>query len=116
MNKMYKFRVWNKSDKVMIDEPHSMRLVAGVMKSSEDDILMQYIGLEDSTGTSYFIGDIGEFENGDRFVLKMEDWLEVYVEWIGDPCCEDQARDLERIRSAEIIGNIYQNPELLNNK
>jgi hypothetical protein len=75
-------------------------------------ILEQYIGIADSQGKQYFVGDIGEFDNGDRFVLKMEDYLEVYVDWIGDPECEDQARDLFRIERARIIGNTNENPEL----
>jgi hypothetical protein len=75
--------------------------------------LMQYVGLKDKNEKEYYVGDIGRFDNGDTFILRMEDHLEVYVDWIGDPECEDQARDLYRIESAEIIGNDYENPELL---
>lgn len=78
--------------------------------------LMQFIRIKDSNGIEYYIGDIAEFTNGDRFTLNMEDCLEVYVDWIGDVECEDQARDLYRISEAEIIGNIHQHPELLENK
>lgn len=82
--------------------------------------VMQYTGLRDSKrtkefpeGQEYYIGDIGEFDNGDRFVIKMESWLEMYIDWIGEPECEDQARDPYRIENAKNIGNIYQNPGLL---
>lgn len=73
----------------------------------------QYIGLKDKNDKEYYVGDIGEFDNGDKFILKMEGWLEVFVEWIGDPDCEDQTKDLYRISRAKIIGNIYRNPELI---
>jgi hypothetical protein len=76
----------------------------------------QSVGLTDINGIEFYVGSVGEFENGDRFVLKMEDWLEIYVDWIGDAECEDQARDLYRIRSAKIIGNSHQHRELLESK
>lgn len=73
----------------------------------------QYTGLHDKNGEEYYVNDIGEFDNGDRFVIKLEWWLEIYIDWIGDPECEDQARDAYRIERAKIIGNIHENPELL---
>ncbi len=75
--------------------------------------VMQFTGLTDTNGKDYYLGDIGEFSNGDRFVLSMEDWLEISIEWIGEPECEDQARDLYRIVNAKIIGNIHQHSHLL---
>lgn len=76
-------------------------------------IFMQYTGLLDKNNKEYYIGDIGRFDNGDTFHLSLEEWLEVVIVWIGDPECEDQARDLYRIENAKIIGNIYESPELL---
>src|SRR5688572_1680056 len=92
---------------------------AGAHDTGEDWVwfdnckIMQYIGLKDKNEKKFFIGDIAQFDNGDKFQLKMEDHLEVFVDWIGDPEIEDQARDLSRIENATIIGNIYENPELL---
>ena len=82
---------------------------------AHDDVhLMQFTGLQDKNGVDYFTDDVGEFDNGDKFVIKSEDWLELFVDWIGEPECEDQAGDFYRIRNAKIIGNIHQNKELLN--
>ena len=72
-----------------------------------------WIGLNDKNGKEIHEGDIMEFDNGDRFYIDSEAWLEFFVCWIGEPECEDQARDLYRIEKAKIIGDIYKNPELL---
>lgn len=117
-----KFRAWNKTTKKMMDWEElkeDMSETLYVFENGLADVppVMQFIGIEDLKGNDYYIFDIGEFDNGDRFVLKMEeDRLEVYVDWIGDPDCEDQARDLYRISKAKIIGNIYENPELVEKK
>ena len=73
----------------------------------------QFTGLQDKNGIDIYVGDIREFSNGDRFILEMEDWLEVFIKWVGAPKCEDQARDLYRISESNLIGTIHQNPELL---
>ena len=73
----------------------------------------QFTGLQDKNGIDYYLGDIGEFSNGDKFYLAMEGWLEVYIEWIGQPECYHQGRDLYRIGNAKIIGNIHQHSHLL---
>ena len=76
-------------------------------------VLEQFTGLKDKNEKEFYIGDIGEFDNGDRFVLKLEWFLEISADWIGEPECEDQTRDLYRIENAKIIGDIHRNPELL---
>ena len=78
-----------------------------------DETVGQFTGLQDLNGIDFYVGDIGEFPNGDRFIVSIEGWLEVYIKWIGEPECEDQTRDLYRIGNATIIGNINQNPELI---
>jgi hypothetical protein len=87
--------------------------INGLRWDRKDCILMQYTGSKDKNGKDFYLYDIGEFENGDRFIIECEEWIEFYAKWIGEPECEDQARDFYRIRSAKIIGNKFENPELL---
>ncbi len=123
-----KFRAWDNDLKYMFTIGDMPDLVIGfdghiydkgcaftsqIKCISANITLMQFTGLTDNTDKDFYIGDIGEFENGDRFVLKAEDCLEVYVDWIGEPKCEDQARDLYRITRAKVIGNIHQHSHLL---
>jgi len=100
--------VFTDGDEVVMDTKHQSLKYLYDVKA-----IVQYIGLKDIEDKEFYIGHIGEFPNGDRFILKMEKWLEVITEWIGEPKCEDQTRDLYRIEKAKIIGNIYENKELL---
>jgi hypothetical protein len=126
-----KFRAWDKVrphpcmievESVMYDEFDKMSISGkpfdedngGFTHLLEGEFeLLQFIGIQDLNGIDIYFGDIGEFPNGDRFIVKIENWLEVYIDWIGEPECEDQARDLYRIGNATIIGNIHQHSELI---
>ena len=88
--------------------PHNVGSLPG-----DGDFLNYCVGLTDVDGVKMYHKDICEFDNGDRFVIEKEDWLEFYASWIGEPECEDQTRDFYRIRNAKVIGNIHENPELL---
>ena len=77
------------------------------------ETVVKYTGVKDKNDVKYFVGDIGEFDNGDRFVVGIEEWLTVFAEWIGEAECEDQTRDFYRISRAKIIGNKFDNPELI---
>lgn len=87
--------------------------VTGKVNLFPDMDFEQFIGLHDKDKKEWYVGDIGEFDNGDRFIIKMEDYLNVHIQWIGNAECEDQARDLYCIERARCIGNKHQNIELL---
>ena len=119
--KRLKLKAWDKINKIMCDVEVLDFVNKNAVLSSpaygviafKDIELLEYTDLEDKNGNEYYLGDIGRFDNGDTFTLKMEDWREVYADWIGEPKCSDQVRDLYRIERAKIIGNIFENPELL---
>ena len=111
----YKFRAWDKKELEFLEDwQDSIWVEYEGFDGGDAFEISQFIGLTDENDVEFYIGDIGEFDNGDKFVLKMEWCLQVYVDWIGDPKCEDQAKDLYRIEGAKIIGNIHQNKDLLN--
>lgn len=83
------------------------------MTKVDPETVGQFLMLKDEDDKEWYIGDIGEFDNGDKFVLKMEWFLTPFAEWIGEADCEDQTRDLYRIEKAKKIGNTHDNPELL---
>lgn len=80
---------------------------------SEHFEVTQFTGLKDANGIDIYEGDICEFDNGDRCFIDCEDWLEFFGNWIGEPQVEDQLRDFYRLTNAAIIGNVYENPELI---
>lgn len=108
-----KFRVWCNECNLWLDPQHLTVDCSGNLISDSlctNITTEQCTGRKDTLGDLFFDGDIGEFDNGDRFLVKCEPaWNEFYVDWIGEPKCEDQARDFYRISKARKIGNIHEN-------
>lgn len=125
-----KFRAWMKQFKKMDNDIGEMHFEDGEFKYIGDDvhykrlpediILMQSTGLFDKNGKEIFEGDI--IANGpDVMCMKRHNTLGFYVEkkgrveFIADGAVlEEFEEDAKEIAdSLEIIGNIYENPELL---
>lgn len=103
-----KFRIWNLNTKRMAhwEEVRAVfRDLYGYswLNDSEISIPMQYTGLKDKNGKEIYEGDIYNY-NGEVDVFEsMQDFYSSeLIEY--------------RVEQGEIIGNIYENPELLNNK
>lgn len=115
MTREIKFRAYGPNTKTMwtYEEMKDRIALAWLNDSRHESIVMQFTGLQDKNGVDIYEGDICEFEGGDTFIVRIEYWLECYGEWIGEPECEDQLRDFYRARNSTVIGNIHENPELL---
>ena len=134
----YKFRVWDTENKEMLkvqeldfeDTFYGGRLSIRTDQYNdyfdiEDMILMQYTGLKDKNGKEIYEGDIIEFSydmfvgNFDTFVAKGKVVFEegaFYIEvFENERTTKDEAYLLYSINldTIEVIGNIYDNPELL---
>lgn len=138
MKREIKFRAWDKKDKVMVDVAAINFGPSGFWSLIEDADdaelqladsyeLMQYTGLHDKNGREIYESDILKVtgEDGESYVAT--------VKWFGDEGYP--AFDLEGIpetwfyganalatifqegvETCEVIGNIFENPELLEGK
>jgi len=105
-----KFRVWNKIDKEMIycssieveDSNRGLICCGNVYRA---DAIMQYTGLKDKNSKEIYEGDILKIPIGDGgyVVVMFEDGMFKAMKYY------DFLRDFE----PEVVGNIYENPELL---
>lgn len=130
-----KFRAWDKSlNKFLSLEELDISKSLGWAKTQnafeikiknfmgfpEDTILMQYTGLKDKNGKEIYEGDIAkyEYEIGKHCVADVYFEERTGLHRISCQVSETMAINhilglIESNRTIEIIGNIYENPELL---
>ncbi len=129
--RVIKFRIWNQSDRSWGEFEHFIGLnYCGLEEKFEDCVVQQFTGLLDKNNKEIYEGDICRFSNGDmlieysnrlffaarKLVGHIGDSGAAYYEWaatfrhIRD---EKTKMVIESINENEIIGNIFENPELL---
>jgi len=135
MSREIKFKVWIKHGKRMVDV--NMEYVTRLFYSNREDyILLQFTGLYDKNGNEIYDGDIVEHEFKGEKIVKQ-------VEWVGGAYIKESTDDqrdddydgnygqhfyhitgflLKDIKAGklspfwlqcEIIGNKFENPELI---
>jgi uncharacterized phage protein (TIGR01671 family) len=127
-----KFRAWNTVTKEMYPSfnMEDIRDEENQANWNPIDVLMQYTGLKDKNGKEIYEGDIvmwstpplwlhkpDEWDDWEREGSKMDEYKAqvefVNKSWdlfIGSPFVPSDHKE------CEVIGNIYENPELLTNK
>ena len=129
-----KYRMWNKKEKKMYEvgqinfdgkrvfmKNYNMYICSSY--SFEDIELMQFTGLHDKNGKEIYEGDIvqevfwDKWEEKERrykkYVVKYDKDRAGYIPFAcgdGCGCCESEVISVE---NAEVIGNTYDNSELL---
>lgn len=81
----------------------------------KDVILMQSTGLVDDSGIEVFEGDIVNDGCCDgTYPIKWDEETASFVFYVNDP--GEEVRYIQPGNSMEVVGNIYENPELLDQK
>lgn len=111
-----KFRAWDSDSKTMVYAPnHELFAVFETVKDDDSEyVLMQFTGLLDKTGKEIYEGDIVRFMGINLQVGFYNAHFIIYDEVVekGGTGHEDLWKALER-GEVEVIGNIYENSELL---
>lgn len=116
-----KFRAWNKDDKEMIDvrviDWNNMTVDSFspyIEIPLEKVILMQSTGLEDKNGKEVFIGDIVKCTRGCHHEVYLEkEYGGTFIGGMPAIYLKGIKEGYAWTEAEEIIGNIYENPELL---
>ena len=122
-----KFRAWDELDKKMsFWTLNDLIINFGYSELTEkpnvlNDEFMQYTGLKDKNGKEIYEGDIIQFKrNNEEFRRKEIQWINHYGQWNFPNLNNNESNYKKDITpkdildsSWEVIGNIYENPELL---
>jgi uncharacterized phage protein (TIGR01671 family) len=127
MNREIKFRMWNIHFKKMTYNPplwsasrggiDELNTALKRIEQTEKHILMQFTGLQDKNGKDIYEGDIVRYYNKysklfyTHQVMWDNKWAAFGLFEQGNEWCKEI--DWVKISEIEVIGNIYENPELL---
>jgi hypothetical protein len=109
MNEKIQFRAWDEKQKYMAYQGDpDLETLQSFIHHYGDKELMQWTGLWDKNGKKIYEGDIvgGELPDGTRGASNVFWGYNEYQPFSYLNCRSEQL---------EVIGNIYENPELLNN-
>ena len=121
-NRVYKFRAWDKKQNKMYDLEKCIGFEVSDFRNKrpqhKDLEVMQFTGLKDVNGKEIFEGDIVKWDdsNDSGYVSYMSETTEYVVDEWKEGDRKSKGHSLSSLGEVEIIGSIYENPELLKNK
>jgi uncharacterized phage protein (TIGR01671 family) len=111
-----KFRAWDKNKNIMVhvaDGGPWSESLGFLMDSFEDEDLMQFTGLHDKNGKEIYEGDVLSSWDDDAGDENLSVQFDNGQWWWGDGNGNSLPLfDLD-MGTATVIGNIYENPELI---
>ena len=120
MSREIKFRAYHKERKEMFEivsidfEEKKAALSNGIIKLLNVDFkqfeMLQYTGLKDKNGKEIYEGDIIICKYGPEITMEVK-WVDEGFRTLGKYNGDNYVGYVKN--SAEVIGNIYENPELL---
>ena len=122
MKDRFRFRVWNKTEKVYLKMPEMhCDNTSCFLSAMEDEVLEQCTGLRDKNGRLIYEGDIIKI-TGDVMTIGLK-----YMDCLFKVIWEDNGFWFEMLDENdclgfceyweyEIVGNLHENPELLEGK
>jgi len=122
MSRVIKFRCWNPTGQCMHDwkelvEKNKIHLLA---QNSGSYPIMQFTGLLDANGVEIYEGDILKDSSIAKDRYDSGEFVYGVIEFVKSGFCEVYRHPDSRVHNEDIdgihyviVGNIYQNPELL---
>ena len=117
MNKEIKFRAWNKKRQGWFSLENSITFEVegwGVIPN-KDVKLMQFTGLKDKNGKEIYEGDVvnhGHYTDNKKPCNFIIYWDEKHSGFMEKEIRDFNTETLIDNKDCEVIGNIYENPEL----
>lgn len=118
MQREIKFRAWDIPDEISFPDGCMSYFGINNFLKGDYDVLMQYTGLKDKNGKEIYEGDIVKFEKRwDNKELSDVVTMERFPRyWLKNETFGYEGEELDDPQECEVIGNIYQGPELINTK